>query len=160
MDFAPLALWIVTVGCAIAVGWVFYALFLRKYGLFDGCISNPEFCVRLLYKTRHNTALVRVVPTDEVFLFDGARAYIYDSASDNPCDTGYEAAFSLNPRTTEVVSLECIVSVAQAEELFRAQEWQNLAESRVHASARSYANTPQHVVNALVRNGVINLRAH
>lgn len=134
----------------VAIGVLVYISLIQPYA-YSTCLLDSGSCLKIKYKKKGNTALLRIIPQGYTVWFDGRDALLYGEPTGQVCPGDTETAFVFDLKTDTPKGYLCVKSLDKVKELYSNEKEQVLMVRQ--ESRMGMAN----LIDIMVLKGVISL---
>lgn len=126
--------------------------FIRPIAV-NTCLINSDSCVRIEYRKKNDTALIRDKESGKYIWFIGNAVLLYNEPTGRVCDAPNESAYVLDLVTNKPRGYLCVEPIS----LVKAKYYSNVSVQNLVLKTRETLDL-FNMVNALIDNGVIKIR--
>lgn len=134
----------------IIVGLVIYVTVVYPYA-YNTCLFSSGSCVKIKYKKKNNTVLMRVLPEGKTVWFNGRDVLLYGEPTGHVCEGSLEPVYVFDLKTDSPKGYLCARSLGKIEELYQNEPYQYI--NTRHRASIGMAN----VIDIMVAHGIISL---
>lgn len=144
---------ILLIWVGLLIGVFIYVLAVRQIAI-DTCLINSDYCTRIEYQKKNNTALIHDMGSGNYIWFVGDDVLLYNEPTGRVCDAPNESAYVWDLVTNKPRGYLCVEPLSQV----KAKYYSKVPVQNIILKTRGTFELLD-MVNALIDNKVIEIPA-